>query len=217
MISELIPNYSITANVSKSVVDPGDQVKIEFYFYGNGPVNEHKFEVHIPPELVDGDVQIKAFKFIVFPDGKPSQPYCPPDIILMNNHFVMQFAPQYFTSNSDVQAPTLYSEGYITCNGVQYAPVSMYFTISNKASPGEHQLFSKLIYVSQSDVRIADAVAIVRVRSFGERNQNFLMGGLSILAVLVPLLIASASRKYRIWIYAIGVLIAAVLLVLLRQ
>jgi hypothetical protein len=215
MSDDIKPAYSLQAIIDKSVVDPGDTVKIEYYIYGGGDISNPRFQFHIPDELVDGRAHITTFAFGHFPDGRIAGPMCPPETHDLKSHVLIKLVPGYFKQSNNTDIKTLFSEQFIVCEGVEYAPVSVTFKVSRDVHPGEQIIPSTFIYETRNEVGVSSAIATLRVRSFGERNQVALVTILTILLFITPLVFNKLPEQYRVWWIATVAALVTILLLLI--
>lgn len=194
--SSIETKLEMSATLEKSTLSPGDKVKVDIFFYGFGIVKDHKFIGHIPNNIIDGDVEVISFSFATSPNFKEAKPVFPPQKNHMSNRFVVKFNDSYFSYSQDEDVRLLRSEQEPRMNNKKFAPISVSFTLSNDAPPGEHTLTFKLVYSDGREVGIASDDQTIRILSYGERNQNFLMAILAGL-IFVGGLLFDKEIKYK--------------------
>jgi len=218
-IEELKTNLSITAILEKPILSPGDKVVIKLFFNGYGNVDEHKFIGYIPPDIIEGKVNIKLLRFASSTKWKGVKAVFPPEEYSYGVPFFAKFGKLYFEYADPLYTGDpinrLNSESPINFEGKSYAPIWLSFKLSDGAPPGEHEMQFKLIYVSGNDVSTAESKIKIKVLSFAERYRYVITAFLTVLTFFLGVIVNKKELPFRKFMLLVGFIFVAVLLFLL--
>ena len=216
------PVYSLTVTSDKPNVDPGDVVTLQLHLFGNMPLTAHKFCGTVPPNLMDGALEIRHFS-VVMSNGMAVKWQYPPKTSKMSHVFYAQFAEPYFAefqAGRNGEIPRMFGEGGLWNGPVgaeKYeSPITFVFKIAERASPGVQTINFKFFYSNEHGSGLAEANTPIRVSSFGERNQNVLMGLLGVVSIVFPLTLPSVPERKRKFVWSSLGFVVVLLLWLLR-
>lgn len=213
-----IPAVSLSATVDKPRINPGGHVRIGYFIFTTTPIPSHKFIVYVPPAIVSGKIEVRTFSYGTQPGMATPQPVCPQNVATFaTSPFTVKFHEYYFAERIGSNLPTLNSEGNVNCDGVEYPPVEVAFTIPTTAPTGDHLIVTRLAYEHQGTGGIAQTEATVHINTFGERNHNVLMGLLTALLAGGPFLYSVLPASWQMWLVGLAAWVTIVILLLLRE
>jgi hypothetical protein len=197
------PAYSVSATVRQPRVKPGGRINIDYFCFGTGPIWSHKFIVHVPPMLVEGEIEARTFSYVTAPDGATG-PRDRPTVVRGpgGSPFTIHFLRQYFTPGVPLRAgalPILFSEGTVTCPDRKYAPIEVEFAVTKGAPPGDHFIVARLVYEGSGAAAIAEAQAAVHINTYGERYHNPLIGLLGVVVAVATLVYEAVPSDWKVW------------------
>lgn len=188
-----VPSFKIHSHADKKSLEPGDNISIGIFISGAGDVDENHLRIYIPPNIIANDeVTLKQFAI-----NETYKLFVGPPIVQKFGNSIGSTVPDFYLQYFDDK---MFNPGDTQLNdkGVITPPLSVEFTINNKAPPGEHEIHIILLYKNGSNWYFTEDVEEIHISEWYERDW-FYVSIILISLLSAPIFINFFKNIYLAW------------------